>query len=95
MTMEQPDSMVERVARGLHAAADARMKGRFRVDWVDCLPEYRKLMLADARAAIEAMEEPTAAMVEAGQAASPPFGDHKPYEAWQAMISAALSEPLP
>ncbi|ASW06331.1 hypothetical protein [Rhizobium sp. 11515TR] len=45
-----------------------------------------------AKAAIEAMREPTEKMVEAGFDCVPPFGDHNPDKAWRAMIDAALQE---
>ena len=77
--------MVERVARALAARKCGLVKDpygeRLPDDlWQQCIP--------DARAAIEAMREPTDKMLDAG----PPF----PYMdkgVWQAMIDAALSEP--
>lgn len=43
-----------------------------------------------ARAAVEAMREPTSSMVEAGRW---PAEDDGPVACWKAMIDAALAEP--
>ena len=78
--MTKAETMVERVARAIEAAADYD-EGRYLCGWSDTF----------ARAAIEAMREPTKAMNRAAyedakkRAPAPAF-------IWAAMISAALSE---
>lgn len=51
--------MVERVARGIHL----RRPNSRRTKWEDCSDEYRTGTMRDAHAAIEAMREPTEAML--------------------------------
>jgi hypothetical protein len=93
--------VVERVARAIYDAADptsgdcvaeALMHSPFVGAGIG-RPIYDVMAIcrSAARAAILAMREPTNAMVMAGDAASPPFGDHNPYGAWTAMIDEALS----
>lgn len=85
--------MVERVARALHTVDDARSRPDLAVEWEACLPVYQKMKLEEARAAIDAMREPTSAMVEAAHEAD---GAGVGYgEVWTAMVDAALSEPQP
>jgi hypothetical protein len=98
MTMEQ--GMVSRVAAAIEAAKIAYW-AQFSADHPMTDEEVPAEVLA--RAAIEAMKKPTDAMVEAWAAemerqhvafdefAEPAY----PVQLWQAMISAALSEPLP
>jgi hypothetical protein len=71
-----PDSMIERVARALLVA-----------DRSAITPDYYQRM---ARAAIEAMREPTEAMLDAGVN----FRERnaRTEQIWQAMIDAALKE---
>lgn len=76
------ESMVERVARALHA----RKYG----EWYDgpcTMTDSQRECLASARAAIEAMREPTRDMIARGSW-------HRDNERlfWQAMIDAALNE---
>ena len=68
--------VVERVAR---AIAEGWKGG-----WDDVA--HREAFRADARAAIEAMREPTDAMVRAGHLGATAA-------AWRAMVDAALAEP--
>jgi len=86
-------SMVERVARALHA----RKYG----EWYEgpcTVTDSQRECLADARAAIEAMREPTEAMYRAAYkeqddsaihnyGAAPTFDDY-----WSTAIDAALNE---
>ena len=69
------DTTIERVARALVVA-----------DRSAITPDYYQRM---ARAAIEAMREPTSEMVDAAYANTGGVGATK---CWQAMIDAALSE---
>lgn len=89
------ENMVERVARAIQATRGPR-ENRDRAP-----PATRQLWLSDARAAIEAMREPTTAMIAAADAltvvgaldyhtAIDVPADHD--EAWRAMIDAALAE---
>jgi hypothetical protein len=79
--MDQHDAeMVERVARAIYMVAPIGVR-----DWVDAPASVREDCLVCARAAIEAMREPTDAMIDAGGAATPRI-------AWRAMIDAALDE---
>lgn len=93
------DSMVERVARAiaerqfLDADPEADVTGRVDMAWRAFVPH--------ARAAIEAMHEPTPEMADAGWETFPfspgsethaMAGGASPTKAWGAMIDAALSE---
>ena len=77
--------MIERVARAL-AIADG-MHPEAVSNGEDAVPVWT-LYVDDARAAIEAMREPTDVMVDAGYAVT--VDDET--EVWQAMIDAALSQ---
>jgi hypothetical protein len=57
-------SQLERAARALHAMNDRKSKPQFRCAWDDCLPAYREILMAEARAVIASIE-PDDAMVEA------------------------------
>ncbi len=76
-------NMLERVARGICESLghDPDCNSLGRPEW----PSY----LSVARAAIEAMREPTEEMAKAGGKARRQWDK----SVWQAMISAALSEP--
>ncbi len=67
--------MVERIARAIH---DAAHKG-LDFDWP------REMRIAQARAAIEAMRQPTDEMLYSGRWPNDVMGEN-----WQAMIDAAL-----
>ncbi len=77
------DDLVERVARAMFVVEsdDPDDPGV----WEYAAENYRAL----ARAAIEAMREPTEAMIDAGAIYADCNGAHG---AWQAMIDAALKE---
>lgn len=86
-------SMIERVARALCAPFDPDetiFLGGYQKRW--------KTRVDEARAAVEAMQEPTDAMVDAPLPSSPSHGgryenrrDLRPY-IYRAMIDAALNE---
>lgn len=76
------DDMVERVARALmREASDDPDADK----WCSPRPWY-----GAARAAIEAMREPTGAMIDAGRW---PAEDDGTLACWRAMIDAVLSSP--
>lgn len=82
--------MVERVAR---AMADFKIHGGW--DGIVCKSLYDEFR-AEARVAIEAMREPTAAMERAPRAAGVMAGDYpmcsgEASEAWRYMIESALA----
>lgn len=85
--------MVERVARAL-SIADGNHPGACSNDEEE-IPAW-KLYVKDARAAIEAMREPTAAMRHAAsdvlwyEGLDEGQGYPPPREAWQAMLDEAL-----
>jgi len=76
-------TMREKMARAIH-----KISPDYDVPWDEMHQGIRDLFLADADAALAALEEPTDAMVEAGYAA---LTDNKPDPAdiYQAMIRAA------
>lgn len=77
--------MIERVARALWDAQATRPD-----TWDSLHPSKQAGMRDRARAAIEAMQEPTDAMVDRGAEVDGPSGA---IEVWGEMISAALEEP--
>lgn len=81
------ESMIERVARRLanemHAGGDFGMTGE------DAYRHRSAEFLALARAAIEAMREPTDAMIDAGNSLA---HEEAPATYYEAMIFAALNE---
>ena len=88
--------MIERVARAIFTEANAASSGYG--EW--CTDDMAN---AAARAAIEAMREPTEAMIDAGDDICPiarGTESHKmsggvvPEDYWRAMIDAVLSPPL-
>lgn len=62
--MTNPESMVERVARAIYEAAQPMMEGR-PVPWAVFM--FKDRYYARARAVLDALEEPTEEMVEAGK----------------------------
>jgi hypothetical protein len=89
MTEAQKDfemnEMIERVAKALwldYWDGDA-------CAWEDAEESARETSRSLARAAIEAMREPTEDMIEAGRSEN--FGNY-PNQAWHAMIDQALTE---
>ena len=78
------NDMIERVARAL-AASDRHFSDGGSWDELD--PIEHDIYMASARAAIEAMREPTSEMVDAAYANTGGVGATK---CWQAMIDEAL-----
>ena len=74
---------LEQVARGIHL----RRANSRHTKWEDCSEEYRTGTMRDAHAAIEAMREPTDAMIAAAQAVGI---DQDPRDYWPAMVDEAL-----
>jgi hypothetical protein len=78
--------MVERVARAIAAAGTI-------VDWDEMSVACQEQFTKEARAAIEAMREPTEAMVDAAWASWEDVEGSKGFVgAWQAMIDEALKQ---
>lgn len=86
-------NMIERVARALAQRfidrGNARLPGCAHSRWEDMPKSYTDDFYADARAAIEAMREPTEAITDALSPA--PFYCFDAENAWRAGIDAALS----
>lgn len=83
--------MIERVARQIfetNITVYLRLSMDFSEQTVSVQEQYRGL----ARAAIEAMREPTEAMEEAALDVRPLMLPDSPREVWEAMIDAALNE---
>ena len=103
--------MIERVAEAMWQAEWARAGngGRRRVPWSEIAPTDQDRYRFVARAAIEAMREPTEAMAAACWPLHHPWGNNAPDPSdrplsfedmladvtadWKAMIDAALSSP--
>ncbi|TDH35680.1 hypothetical protein E2A64_10085 [Pseudohoeflea suaedae] len=90
-------NMVERVARAI--ANEAHKGGDYGMTGDDAYDRRPEEFTALARAAIEAMREPTKGMEDAPSDAEIDFGpggsgdlDASPLNVWQAMIDAALGE---
>lgn len=79
-------TMVERVARAIYEGRN----GPRCMAWSRHSNEHRRPYIDDARAAIEAMREPTEEMLFAAD-----WLENGTRAAWQAMIDAALSEQKP
>lgn len=97
------ETMLERVARALWDMKE-KATNPPNVSWRNALPEERAFMLKAARAAIEAMREPTPKMAEAGQAVilaawinNSDLADEQSiadeHDVLAAMIDAALEDP--
>lgn len=86
--------LVERVARAIWE----RSRNPHIFPWADVHPEVKAGLLADARAAIAEMREPTYGMIGAGgkviATGHPVAGEHlwDANSAYKAMIDAALKE---
>lgn len=79
--------MVERVAKALHKAHYERGRG-LPPSW-DAIDRFeREMWLFSARAAIEAMREPTRDMISAANRNNHP----RDIDTWQTMIDAALGK---
>jgi hypothetical protein len=85
------ESMVEKVARAI--AHDIHKDGDWGLDGATAYEGRTAEFEAMARAAIEAMREPTRDMKWAHEL--PHIGPDEIEEMWRAMIDAALSEPSP
>lgn len=78
--------MIERVARAIFAA-----KSQTHTTWEQCDWGYRTMKMKEARAAIEALREPTEGMVKAADRRNDDNDDEEATLAnWQAMIDEAL-----
>jgi hypothetical protein len=92
------DGMVERVAEKLWRAESLRASDRDRsIPWSEAPDDIRSGWRFMARAAIEAMREPTEAMIRAAFTAPDAHMASDPKDLqrieWRAMINAALAEP--
>lgn len=90
--------MIERVGMALYAHSETSGPIRMNVSWESLRGYQRKSYIGEARAAIEAMREPTYEMVAHGDSMMPQFDNTNGYlagadvvtDAYQAMIDAAL-----
>jgi hypothetical protein len=81
--------MIERVARALFAVEwDSKSSD----PWEGAYADEREAWLQSARAAIEAMRDPTDAMKDAGDLPTYQWVDDVASNVWGRMIDAALSE---
>ena len=80
--------MVERLARAIHLAECHGNQREADASWIYC----NLLRRDQARAAIKAMREPTADMIDAGRdaPAHAPAGVSETHKVWVSMIDAAL-----
>ena len=77
--------MIERVAKAIHHYRPNRVE-----PWERCVESYKKELRMQAKAAIEAMREPTNKMVKPYIDAY--YRDEDMKTAWREMIDAALKE---
>lgn len=82
--------MIERVATAIYE--NRRRMYEDRVPFKDLYPSAQRPYLDEARAAIEAMREPTEEMIAAGARGSGEDSQDVALGAWEAMIDAALSK---
>ena len=75
--------LIERVARAIRGCVSAD-------DWNFIDEIARKMYRREARAAIEAMREPTTEMLHASTMQVPTWDNEASKRKWQAMIEAAL-----
>jgi len=92
-----PDTMIERVARAIYETVPQRMIGVATpqpiVPFEQADDATIERCIAQARAVLAAMREPTEAMVKAGALnQSPPGYRMNAQFAWEGMIDAALAE---
>lgn len=81
------ESMIERVARAIAGKLDDN------TPWKECGQGFRETCILLARAAIEAMREPTEAMLDAYSLTSMSWNDEAVAKSvWYPMIDAALKE---
>lgn len=78
--------MIERVAKAIYDSHE------FKKGWEhpDTKRLWHEFMRAEARAAIEAMREPTDEMLEASHYGEAPREPNSHYEVWKYMIDTAL-----
>lgn len=93
--------MIEKVARAIWEKATPLKPGPWNDDlnkWDRASDQERFICMGQARAAIAAMQEPTEAMIGAGEQAHYRYPSHidnaraKTERAWGAMIDAALKD---
>ena len=76
--------MIERVAEAIHGYRDKP------IPWDRCVPTYQVELRKQAKAAIEAMREPTKAIANAMLECED--GERTVQEAWSYLIDVALKE---
>lgn len=91
------NDMIERVAEALWSADAERCHSKRREPWSDVSESVKDDWRFNARAAIQAMREPTDEMVSSGQSAGQSVQPtyltaESTIERWQAMVDTALSE---
>ena len=86
------DSMIERMARAMHAY-EFSVGLALHEKWEDMSKTVRDAFMAEARAALDAMQEPTEAMVAAAKVPCPEltWGNRCNWT-WRVMIAAAKEE---
>lgn len=82
--------MVERVARAILASHDYSKNDGKEGGFESLSPEWQEVLLANARAAIEAMRWPTDAMFTIGSNRLNDDGDYDAEDVWFGMIDEAL-----
>ncbi len=92
-----PDTMIERVARAMWDAREKSFPNRTQLGWEDGTELSRRLMVSQARAGLEAMREPTPAMIDRFVSRALCVSVHGDggwsnyaREQWSAMLSAAI-----
>ncbi len=83
--------MIDRVARAIYAATGPEGSNATHGNFDILLPELQDDIRNWARAAIEAMREPTDEMDDAGEAMRDQCDHLSAMNAWHAMIDAALA----
>lgn len=82
-------TMLERIARSIYE----KRNGAGCRPWTIQTKAHKAPYLDDARAAIEAMDEPTEAMIDAGRIAHMKIvGGYGGPSSWEAMLDAILAE---
>lgn len=90
-------TMIERVARAIHQSLDEAQEGGAHISGLGfyygrtCIDGYFSLEVV-ARAAIQAMREPTEGMVSAGYGTDDAVQGHDCAAIWRLMIDAARAE---
>lgn len=86
------NDMIERVAKALSTFDESNFPKFVKSDWEKLTPLARSAYRRRARAAIEAMREPTRMMIDAGASGCGEDSINVAMGAWDAMIDAALAE---